>query len=686
MSSKASWQTSISLIILILSLASRPALAQSVQASQPAVPIEGLAGMAETGGEPAAPPKPVASPKPVAPAQASSATSGEATFDALIQSTFANPVGMGTDKASQTPTIKVINDPVEPMNRAFFSFNDGFISWIVNPVEKGYKVIIPEPGRKGLRKVGNNLGYPVRLLSTLFQGEFVSAASETGRFLVNTTVGLLGFYDPASHIGMKGTNADFGQTFSCYGAGSGPYIVLPFIGPSSGRDTLAWPFNAVSDLKTWIPGGSIVFGLNDMSFTLAYYNQMMEVERDPYATARDLWSLKRQGEVINYEIKAEKNDPLPTLGAIFLNVKDPLFPTKGQKKYAWIPTTGKALPYSLWLQDHPAPLVFVMAGVGSHRVSQSALAIAEMAYKHDCSVVTISSAMNWEFMEAAGTAAVPGYTPEDARDVYVALDAIYQDLRVYYPDRITSKAVMGLSMGALHTLFISSFEMNRPAESLHFDRYVAINPPVDIVYALNKLDEYYNAPMEWKKEERKARMENTLLKAIKLAEGSLTPSLEQLPFDSIESRYLIGLNFRWILRDIIYSSQKRENLGVIHANFNKVSRQEVYDQIAGITFIDYIRAFVLPYYLYHPGFEVPRKQFIRESNLWYLENELKQNPKVRVYANENDFLLRKADVEWLRTTLGNRLTMFSGGGHLGNLHVPDVQDRIMDALADLKRN
>lgn len=605
-------------------------------------------------------------------------------FEKLFEQTFTKSSGALSGQSEEQLMTYPMPDNAEGFNRAMFAFNDGVMRWVIRPIQAGYKTIFPQPARKSIKRMGHNLGYPVRLVTNLGAGEFVGAASETGRFLVNTTVGVVGLFDPASRIGLPKYDSEFGELYHDYGSSSGTFLTLPILGPSCRRDALAWPPNAVFNPASWLPGVSTFFTINEMTFTMPLYMRLTESERDPYVTVRDLWALKRQSEVLDYEITDTKSEPLPTLGAVFFSVRDPKFPRLGQTRYARVETTGRRLPYTMWLQDNPAPLVYILPGVGSHRISQPALALAEIAYRHGYSVITISSAMNWEFMERAASVGVPGHTPTDARDVYAALTAIDKDIPSSVYRKVRGKALMGMSLGALHTLFISTFEPHRPADNVHFDRYVAINPPVDLLHGLHELDGYYQAPREWPAAERQARIQNTLLKVVKLTEeGGMNPGAK-IPLDATESRFLIGLNFRLILRDIIYSSQQRDNQGVIAMDFNTNHRQPIYDEIMKYSFIDYIRAFVLPYYLYHPGFEVPRKEFIRESNLWPLERELAADSRVRVFTNEDDFLLRPQDLDWLRATMGRRLTLFPTGGHLGNLHLPDVHNQIMDAMEDLK--
>ena len=561
----------------------------------------------------------------------------------------------------EVPFIKTINDPIEPFNRIMFGFNDGLIKLIFDPLTTGYRAIAPEPVRKSIRKAGNNLAYPVRLVNTLLQGKGEGALSETGRFLINSTIGLLGFFDPAKRFGLTAYEEDFGQTLGYYGYKPGFYFVLPFFGPSSGRDTLGMIVDAPITPTTY--AGGFFFTFNKMSFVIPSYMQLRTVDHDPYLFVRDIAALTRTKDVKDYAINVKDIDPDPSLKSIYITVKDKNFPKKVTRYDAMIPATNKMLPYSTWLQPFPAPLVFVMSGTGSHRMSESTMALAEMLYNDRFSVVTISSAMNWEFMEYAATAAVPGYPPNDARDVYKALDSIYQDLRRRFPGRFNrAKALMGISLGGIHTLDIASFADTLPESWLHFDRYVAIDAPTDLIYAMENLDKYYNAPLEWKPEERQEKIENTLLKALTLAgqEETISPDSE-LPFNKIESRYLIGLFFKFVLRDVIYSSQKREPHRIIKNGFNGLSREATYDEIVKYSFMDYMNVFLIPYYMNHPNFNIPREELLRNSTLRPIEKEIAKNKRIRAFINENDFFLRPEDFQWYKKTLGDRLTVLSKG-------------------------
>lgn len=608
------------------------------------------------------------------------------TFNMLLERQAGDTTPTAPLQPGQVPMIEPINDPLEPMNRAIFGFNVQAVRWVIGPLEEVYMLVAPKPVRRSIRRAGHNLEYPVRLINTLLQGKGKGAATETGRFLINSTVGLLGFFDPATRLGLDRYNEDFGQTFGHWGFGPGFFLMLPLVGASSGRDALGSLGDRAADPATYIPGASLAFNFNDFSFIMPVLERIVNIEQDPYVLIRDVYALERRREVIDFEIETTRPaDPSPSLQSVFLRVQDEKFEDRAKEREASIPATGRKLPYTVWLQREEAPLLYILPGIGSHRRSESAVALAEQAFGRGFSVVIVSSAMNWEFMERAATVSVPGYPPADVRDVQAALTQIDRDLTRRYPGRFSRRALLGLSLGGLHALHIAAQEGRAPAGSLRFDRYVVIDAPVDLLYAAQQLDRFYNAPLEWASAERDQRINETLLKASALIQRNPEPD-QMLPFTRTESRYLIGLAFRLTLRDVIYVSQKRENLGVLKSEIRRFRRERVYDEIGRYGYMDYLRQFVIPYFQRQQrGVASSPGAMFGDASLHSIENELQVNPKVRVFANESDFLLQDEDQRWLASTFGERLTIFRRGGHTGALHRSSVQEEIMNSLGDLVR-
>lgn len=132
------------------------------------------------------------------------------------------------------------NSILETYNKGMFQVNDKIYTYFLNPISKGYEYIIPETGRNGVNNFFNNILFPIKVSNALLQLKFDKALVETERFTINSTFGLLGIMDPAKNeLNITTSSEDFGQTLGYYGVGSGPYIVLPILGPSNLRDSIA---------------------------------------------------------------------------------------------------------------------------------------------------------------------------------------------------------------------------------------------------------------------------------------------------------------------------------------------------------------------------------------------------------------------------------------------------------------
>lgn len=135
-----------------------------------------------------------------------------------------------------TVTASDPRDPFEPLNRVSYAVNDELDRAFLKPVAKGYRKVTPQFVQTGVSNVFSNAKYPVTLVNNALQGKFGAALNDTGRFLLNTTVGLGGLLDPATAAGFDRNDEDFGQTFGVWGIGPGPYFVVPLYGPTTLRD------------------------------------------------------------------------------------------------------------------------------------------------------------------------------------------------------------------------------------------------------------------------------------------------------------------------------------------------------------------------------------------------------------------------------------------------------------------
>jgi len=143
-------------------------------------------------------------------------------------------------------------DPIENVNRKTHGFNDVADRFLLKPLAKGYDKVTPTFARKGIRNFFYNIGDVNVLVNDLFQGKLKAALSDSGRLLVNTTIGIGGLFDPASSLGLVRHEEDWGQTLAKWHVGQGPYFVLPLFGPSTLRDAISLPIDAVFNPVLWL--------------------------------------------------------------------------------------------------------------------------------------------------------------------------------------------------------------------------------------------------------------------------------------------------------------------------------------------------------------------------------------------------------------------------------------------------
>ncbi|MGA2543672.1 MAG: VacJ family lipoprotein [Verrucomicrobiota bacterium] len=608
----------------------------------------------------------------------------------------------GFTKPAPAETVvlpKSVPDPFEPLNRTMWAFNKGLMTDVIKPTSKVYRFVVVKPVRTGIGNFGRNLTYPGRLINNLLQGKWTGARDETYRFLGNSTVGIAGFFDVATKWKVKKSEADFGQTFGQWGWKPNFFLMLPFLGPSNDRDTIGWGADTAANPLLYIapykfdgndpltylgPYTYFTYAVmyNDLSDTVRESVRFSQAEPDPYSEIQYAWTFARENRVADFKVTGTP-DPAAheTLESVFFTYQDPAFPDRGQTRWVRIPATGRKLPFTFWLQPGKAPVVYIIPGLGSHRLALTSLALAELVYKNGFSAVCLSSPFNPEFMENAATAALPAYLPVDGHDLHVALTEIDHRLNALHPNRLGDKALLGYSMGAFDALYVAATAPTNRLPLIQFDRYVAIDSPVRLLQGVSKLDEFYEAPLDWPGAARTDNIENTLLKVAALSKSTLTPQTS-LPFNAIESRFLIGLTFRLVLRDIIYSSQRRNNQGILKHPVWSIRRNPVYQEILQYSYQDYFAKFVIPYY---QGRRLPSEALEKAGDLRSYDAGLRGNPNIRVIVNQNDFLLPDEDMAWLHATFAlEQLTVFEQGGHLGNLDNPLVQKAIVGALAGLQ--
>lgn len=194
-------------------------------------------------------------------------------------------------------------DPLEPINRGVYQFNDAVDKAVLRPVAEVYRGVLPQFVRSGISNFFSNINDVLVALNNLLQGKVGDAASDVGRLVINTTVGILGFFDPASDMGFEKHNEDFGQTLGRWGIGDGPYLVVPIFGPSNLRDTVGRAFDYRIDPITYVDPSRdrnqfwALRAVNQRAELLSASNILETAALDPYEFLRDAYLQRRRNLV-----------------------------------------------------------------------------------------------------------------------------------------------------------------------------------------------------------------------------------------------------------------------------------------------------------------------------------------------------------------------------------------------------
>jgi phospholipid-binding lipoprotein MlaA len=207
-------------------------------------------------------------------------------------------------------------DPLEGLNRATFKVNETVDDYVLKPVAKGYQAVTPGFVRSGVSNAFSNIGDVGTSVNNLLQGKPGNAVSDAGRFLVNSTLGILGLFDVATGMGLDKHEEDFGQTLGSWGVGSGPFLVLPILGPSTLRDTVARPVDAYTGYSRYmghVPTRNSTQALEIINFRADLLNTtstLDEASLDKYQFIRDAYLQRRLSQVYDGKAPQAMRDKL----------------------------------------------------------------------------------------------------------------------------------------------------------------------------------------------------------------------------------------------------------------------------------------------------------------------------------------------------------------------------------------
>lgn len=349
----------------------------------------------------------------------------------------------------------------------------------------------------------------------------------------------------------------------------------------------------------------------------------------------------------------------------------------------------KKLKYRIAKQSHKAPLVFMIAGTGSHYASASMNFLKRVLYQAGFHVVQISSPTSYDFMAAASRYATPGYSPEDAQDLYNVMNAIKKQNPSV---EVSDYHLLGYSLGGLQAAFVSHLDSKQKA--FNFKKVLMINPPVNVFNATTNLDSLVKARVkglesstsffdevlgrmaEYFKAKGNIQVSDAMLFEFQQSEQKLTDE---------ELAVLIGTVFRFSSADIVFTSDLVNRRGqVVPTNitiYEGTSLTPFLRQALFCNFSCYIREQLLPHWRRHFN-GVSLDQLIHDVSLYSIADHLRTSPNIAVFTNADDFILSPGDLRFLRDTLGSRLVIYPFGGHLGNMNYHVNTDAMVEFFRD----
>ncbi len=268
-----------------------------------AVAIWILSGCASQSKSNSLPPEPGVINAPVqTPGAASPESSSTPGLTAEEEALFKDEWDLSENTDTQE-TYKVA-DPIEPFNRLMFHFNDKLYEWVLRPLSLGYRKVTPQKMRTGVQNFFANLTGPARMVSCILQGKGQAATAEAGKFMINSTFGILGFLDLfGNYPELYPDPEDLGQSLAVYGVGDGFYLVLPFLGPSTLRDTVGQVGDGFMDPVNYIDPVEAALGVksfntvNRLSFRIEDIDDAKKAALDPYEAARNFYIQSRQNRI-----------------------------------------------------------------------------------------------------------------------------------------------------------------------------------------------------------------------------------------------------------------------------------------------------------------------------------------------------------------------------------------------------
>lgn len=613
-------------------------------------------------------------------------------------------------------------DTCERFNRKLFIFNLKLNKFVLRPINTVWASVLPQYAMDRMQNVYNNVNFPQRLVGSLLQGDFKASKQETLRFLTNTTLGVGGLYDPAkTRFKLEPRQEDVAQAFAHYKViKKGPYLVIPVI-HGNVRDVvgqlLDYPLNPCSYVLGPLAAvAGVVFFVNNTTYMQPLIKKVENSFADPYVVVKqadgvenyiknnniDRTDFLKTPELVNVpkdqlvkvnltpavtDLKADVvlagfNPQSPLVDAM----RTSLFDNHNYNNSIWaelsiwnkcfdkrIKTTSVQIydkrpnyKYSYILQKKQnSPLAILYPSIGEGIISDKSIVLAKILYDEGYSVIIEGSPCNCDFIKSMPKGYSPGLPTQDASYLRVATAKIIDDIQKKKTCKFDRKIIVGCSFGAMTSIFVAAQEDKD--NTLNVSSYVAINPPIELFYAINQLDKY---SQEWKNDsgDLKTRaaitVEKVLQKSQQVADKKFKDKDAAFPFTDDEAKLITGFIMKQKLSDVIFAIKNCSTAKKNSTLYNDIAKMSYYDYAQQYLFANQTKS---------------QDQLVFESSMYSIADFLKKSDKYKIFHSIDDYYVSPEQLVWLKKVSDKKSVFFSNGSHLGCLYRKEFLDEFKKA-------
>lgn len=346
------------------------------------------------------------------------------------------------------------------------------------------------------------------------------------------------------------------------------------------------------------------------------------------------------------------------------------------------------LKFGFYPQKQAAPLVFLIADLANTHVTGYMLYMSEMLQQKGYNVVTLSSQLSWNFAVSTSKTGIPGITSEDASDMYEGMQLVLNKVKQYHSQPITKTGVIGFGFGGLLAAHINSLDAQQ--KKLNIDRYVLINPVVNVIHAITQIETHAAISKELgdkKVADLKSKafnfVYNSLSDKLSVNDSNYFLNLEsKFPLAQNEYEFLTGALLRLNVGDTIFATQLVNDLGVLKSNLTRLNQSARHNEANELGLVGYLKQIILPYF----SKKYPKAlDLLKQANMNIVRQSLVDNKNVYLIHNADDFLIDADQVTYLENIFENdRRKIYPLGGHLGNLWYETNKTDLLNMLEGIK--